>query len=78
MERFIESETNSLDVGSVSSLVDTSDKKNTNDQTTYTMKALRKGKNLPGWLIQYSVGLSDNDAHRDPGQSRKLSNLRKT
>ena len=43
MERFIVSETNSLDVGSVSSLVDTSDKKDTNNQTTYTVKALRKG-----------------------------------
>ena len=78
MERFIVSETNSLDVGSVSSLVDTSDKKDRINQTTYTMKALRKGKKLPGWLIQYSVGLSDNDPHNDPGHRRRSSSLRNT
>ena len=47
MERFIESETNSLGVGGLSSLVDTSDKKTQMFRTIYYNE---KG-NLPGWLI---------------------------
>ena len=76
MERFIESETSSLGVGGMSSLVDTSVKKDRNDQTIYTTSTT-EGK-LPGWLIQCSVGLSDNDAHNDPGHRRRLSSLRST
>ena len=76
MERFIESETNSLGVGGMSSLVDTSVKKNRNDQTLHTGRTT-EGE-LPGWLIQCSVGLSDNDAHNDPGHRRRPSSLRST
>ena len=49
------------------------------NQTIFIIKALeKKGVKLPGWLIQCSVGLSDNDAHNDPGHRRRPSSLRNT
>ena len=76
MDRFIESEINSLGVGGVSSLVDTPDKKDTMIRL-YITKGLKKWE-LPGWLMQCSDGLSDNAAHSEPGHRRKPSSLRNT